>query len=94
MRWRQLMRARGNDEYLDYEWWNEICDQMTLALSNWRAEEVEIPLKSVYDEHTWYLPVLTTAIHFPLQKKWDFTFHFVRIPADDQLIKVGASIKE
>ncbi len=94
MRWRQMMRAKKANEYLNYDWWNEICDQMTLAIANWRAQEVEIPLKSAHEEKTWYLPILTSAIYFPLQKKWDFTFHFVRIPEDSQFIKVGRINKE
>lgn len=88
MRWRQMMRVKGEDRYLNYDWWSEVCDQMTLAVSNWRAQQVEIPLKSAHEEKTWYFPVLTSAIELPLQKKWDFIFHFVRIPEDGQFIKI------
>lgn len=89
-RWKHLMHLKKKSEYVDIDWWSEICEQMTFAIANWPAPEVEIPLKSALEDETWYLPVLTEVVDLPRQQRWDFTIRFIRIPQSGRCIHVDS----
>ena len=89
-RWRNCMNRDKKDQYLRIDWWSEICNQMTLAIVNYRAHEIKVPLKSAHEESTWYLPVVTDQTVMPTEKKIVFSISLIRIPKDGELIKIDA----
>jgi len=81
-RWRNRLIRDGKSQYLCIDWWSEICNQMTLAIAAYSAREIRTPLKSVSEDATWYLPVVTHKTLIPGEKKLEFTICLIRVPAN------------
>lgn len=93
-RWKDFLREPNNSsirQYLDLDWWSELCEQITLALVAYPAREIQIPIKSLREELTWYIPVVTHKTISPVEKKVILTIALIRIPSDGQLISVDTS---
>ena len=89
-RWKNYMIESRKDQYLRIDWWSEICNQITLAVAAYPCHEIEVPFKSVREESTWYLPVVTAKTIMPEEKKLVFSISLIRIPKDSKLIKIDA----
>ena len=88
-RWKNKMIRSGKSHYIKIDWWGEICDQMTRAIGTYSATEVMRPLKSAADEHTWYLPVMTSMTTAPAEKRYEFSISLIRIPQDSDFLKIN-----
>lgn len=88
IRWKNRLIRDRKTEYLNIDWWSEICNQMTLAMAAYSAREINTPLKSVAEEPTWYLPVVTHKTTIPAQKKVEFGISLIRIPQHSDFVKV------
>jgi hypothetical protein len=89
-RWRTFVRGAKMEEYLDLDWWNELCTQITLAIAAYGAREIQMPFKSVREESTWYLPVVTHKTTIPENNKIVLSISLIRIPKDGSVIKIDA----
>lgn len=87
-RWKNRLIRDKKIEYLQINWWSEICNQMTLAMASYSAREIKTPLKSVAEGPTWYLPVVTHKTIIPAHKKVEFNISLIRIPQDSEFVKV------
>ena len=93
-RWKDFLREPKNSsirQYLKLDWWNELCEQITLALAAYPANEIQIPVKSVREENTWYIPAVTHKTILPVEKKVILTIALIRIPSNGRLISVDTS---
>lgn len=78
-RWRNRLIRDGSTQYLELNWWSDICQQITLAIANCSPPEIDTPLKSVRGEGVWYLSVLMDTTRRPYQKRIDFRIALIRV---------------
>jgi hypothetical protein len=87
-RWKNYMIREQKEEYLSLDWWREICCQIVRSISRYRSIEIQVPIKSVADQDTWFLPVVTEKRIRPEEEKMKFLIWLIRIPQKGPFLNI------
>jgi hypothetical protein len=93
-RWRNRLIRDGTTQYLDQNWWSEICQQIILAIANFSPREINTLFKSVSEKGTWYLPVLMDTTRRPAEERMDFRIALIKVAHNIAVPDIASPVHE